>query len=97
MYQGRFKSYPIQADEHLLSACRYVERNPLRAVLVQRAETWRWSSLWHRIKGSGQKLLAAGPVPLPLGWQEYMKRGGDGSGVGDLASLDGAGDAVRGR
>jgi putative transposase len=31
LYQGRFKSFAIQADEHLLTVCRYVERNPLRA------------------------------------------------------------------
>jgi len=68
LYQGRFKSFPIQADEHLLTVCRYVERNPLRAGLVRRADTWRWSSLWHRVKGSGQTLLAGGPAPLPEDW-----------------------------
>src|SRR6187402_1741820 len=34
VYQGRFKSFPIAADEHLLSVLRYMERNPLRAELV---------------------------------------------------------------
>src|SRR5262249_8247 len=68
LYQGRFKSFPIQADESLLSVCRYVERNPLRAGLVRQAETWRWGSLWHRVKGSGQMLLAGGPGALAWGW-----------------------------
>jgi putative transposase len=45
LYQGRFKSFPIEADDHLLSVLRYVERNPLRGKLVRRAENWRWSSL----------------------------------------------------
>jgi putative transposase len=45
IYQGRYKSVPIQTDDHLATACRYVERNPLRANLVNRAELWRWSSL----------------------------------------------------
>jgi len=72
LYQGRFKSFPIQADEHLLTVCRYLERNPLRAGLVRRAEHWRWSSLWHRVKGSGETLLAAGPVPLPARWLEEV-------------------------
>src|SRR5262245_49854312 len=49
LYQGRFKSFPVQQDEHLLSVCRYVERNPLRAKLAKRAENWRWSSLWQRL------------------------------------------------
>jgi len=27
VYQGRFKSFPVQDDEHFLAVCRYVERN----------------------------------------------------------------------
>ena len=45
LYQGRFKSFPIERDEHLLAVLRYVERNPLRAKLVERAEMWPWCSL----------------------------------------------------
>jgi len=45
VWQGRFKAFPIEQDEHLLTVLRYVERNPLRAELVKRAELWRWSSL----------------------------------------------------
>ncbi len=45
LYQGLYKSFPIQQDEHFLTVCRYVERNALRANLVKRAEDWPWSSL----------------------------------------------------
>jgi len=45
VYQSRFKAIPIQSGEHLLTAWRYIERNPLRASLVTRAEQWTWSSL----------------------------------------------------
>ena len=48
LYQGRFKSFPVQSDEHYLTVCRYVERNALRANLVERAEDWKWGSLWAR-------------------------------------------------
>ena len=41
VYQGRFKSFPIQDDDHFLTVCRYVERNALRAKLVNKAEKWR--------------------------------------------------------
>ena len=41
LYQGRFKSFPIEEDDHLWTVLRYVERNALRANLVQRAEEWR--------------------------------------------------------
>ncbi len=55
LYQGRFKSFPVQSDEHLLVACRYVERNALRAGLVDRAEAWPWGSLAR---------MSAAPPPL---------------------------------
>src|SRR5262245_12714084 len=69
LYQGRFKSFPVQADDHYFTVLRYVERNPLRAGLVERSADWRWSSLWHR----GQRtrpawLCGDGPRPLPRGW-----------------------------
>ena len=54
VYQGRFKSFPVQADEHLRTACRYVERNPLRAGLVKgSARRWRWSSAAPRAPKDG--------------------------------------------
>jgi len=46
LYQGRFKLFPVEQDDHFFSVCRYVQRNPLRAGLVSRPELWRWSSLW---------------------------------------------------
>jgi putative transposase len=45
LYQGRYKSFAVQDDAHLTTVLRYVERNPLRAGLVRRAEAWRWSCL----------------------------------------------------
>jgi putative transposase len=45
VWQGRFKSFPIQQDGHLLTAIRYVLRNPVRAGLVEHAVDWPWSSL----------------------------------------------------
>jgi putative transposase len=41
LYQGRYKSFPVQSGEHLLTVCRYVERNAPRANLIQRAEEWK--------------------------------------------------------
>src|SRR5262249_36460352 len=40
---GPFQSLPDPEDGHLLSVLRYIERNPLRAGLVTRAEDWPWS------------------------------------------------------
>ncbi len=74
LYQGRFKSFPVQRDEHFLTVCRYVERNPLRAGLVVRAEEWRWSSLWRRNAGSRERTtwLANWPMSRPPGWVQWV-------------------------
>jgi putative transposase len=74
LYQGRFKSFPVEADQHFLTVCRYVERNALRAGLVGRAEDWRWGSLWRRERGAGedQDLLTAWPVPVPSDWLAWV-------------------------
>lgn len=76
VYQGRFKSFAIQADEHLLKVCRYVERNAARAGLVERAEDWRWSSVWrwrqreHEDQFDPPMVLSDWPVRggRPRGW-----------------------------
>jgi putative transposase len=61
IYQGRFRAFPIQDDGHLLTVLRYVERNPLRANLVERAENWPWSSLHPTPKGTNTPTLDPGP------------------------------------
>ncbi len=68
VWQGRFKAFPIEHDEHLLTVLRYVERNPLRAMLVRRAEAWAWSSLAWRPNGRRPELLADWPVACPRNW-----------------------------
>src|SRR5271157_4983805 len=45
LYQGRYKCFPVETEEYFYQVVRYVERNALRANLVERAESWRWSSL----------------------------------------------------
>lgn len=72
VWQGRFKAFPIEQDEHLLSVLRYAERNALRARLVRKAENWHWSSLRLRQPGADGSLLARGPVPLPSNWRELV-------------------------
>jgi REP-associated tyrosine transposase len=74
LYQGRFKSFPVQDDEHLLSVLRYVERNPVRANLVRRVQDWRWSSAWRRHRGTrkSQQVLSAWPRRRPAHWLDYV-------------------------
>jgi putative transposase len=76
LYQGRFKSFLVETDDHLLTVCRYVERNALRANLVRKAENWRWGSLWRYRYGdqAEQTLLSEWPVNRPRNWVGYVNR-----------------------
>lgn len=68
VYQGRYKSFPIQTDEHYLTVARYVERNAKRAHLVKRAEQWRWCSLWRRMNPNSNRGDRAGEMPRLTRW-----------------------------
>jgi len=77
LYQGRFKAFPIEEDDHLYTVLRYVERNPLRAALVKRAQDWRWCSLWHRGGTELDRvrpLLHPWPLPLPNDWLKRVNQ-----------------------
>jgi putative transposase len=84
LYQGRFKSFPVASDEHFFTVCRYVERNPLRANLVERAEDWRWSGLWHRSHPGNLLTLADWPLGPPNDWLHHVNQPHT---VAELASL----------
>jgi REP element-mobilizing transposase RayT len=77
LYQSRFRSFPIQQDHHFLSVCRYVERNPLRANLVAKAQDWRWSSLWTRPDRPSTigVLLSPWPVEIPPPMDDHGESG----------------------
>jgi putative transposase len=70
---GRMRLFSKQED-YFHPLVRYVERNVLRAALVERAEAWRWSSLWRRTSGTPEQRqwLSAWPVALPKNWREFV-------------------------
>jgi len=74
VYQGRFKSFPVENDKYFYQVVRYVERNALRANLVTRAEAWQWGSLWIRQFGSAEhhEMLSDWPVARPRRWLQYL-------------------------
>ncbi len=76
LYQGAYKFFPVQNDDHFLTVCRYVERNALRAGLVKRAEDWQWSSLWLRLNGDPRDgpALSAWPVARPRNWLSWVNQ-----------------------
>jgi putative transposase len=74
VYQGRFRAFPIQADRHFYNVCRYVEQNPIRAKLVDRAEEWAWSSASARCRKCNLIELAPWPIPQPTDWLDYVNQ-----------------------
>ena len=69
LYQGRFKSFPIQSESYYLNALRYVESNAFRAGLVESSSHWIWSSLAIRTGLAKDSVtISDGPVELPDGW-----------------------------
>ena len=76
LYQGRYKSFLIQKDNYFLQLCRYIESNALRAKLVQRAEDWKWSSLWRRehVNNKQKEILSPWPIEIPY---NYLKQVND--------------------
>ena len=70
IWQGRFKNFPIEQDDHLLRVLRYVEANAVRANLVRRAEDWSWGSLATRDDQAPE--LTESPVSRPECWLEYV-------------------------
>jgi REP-associated tyrosine transposase len=94
VYQGRFKSFPVQTDEHFLTVARYVERNAMRAGLVERAEHWQWSSLWRLLREDGKPsgILSQWPMGRPKDWVDFVNKSERESELEDLRS-----SAQRGR
>jgi putative transposase len=80
LYQGRYKSFPVQTADYFYQAVRYVERNALRSNLVTRAESWPWSSLRHWSRNGGvndqslklSNLICSWPLPRPNDWPNLV-------------------------
>ena len=72
VWQGRFKAFPVQEDEHLLTVLRYVERNPLRAGLTTGLLDWTWSSLAIHRQQERPAWYSSGPVPRGKDWLKHV-------------------------
>ena len=84
LYQGRYKSFPVQTEDYFYQVVRYVERNALRANLAKRAESWPWSSLGRRLRFRANMLMiqtfnfsdlcAPWPLPRPDNWLDLVNQ-----------------------
>ena len=73
LWQGRFLSYPLD-EKHLYSAMRYIERNPVRAGIVEKAEDYAWSSARAHIYGYNDHLVSGNFDKVGfVNWADYLK------------------------
>jgi len=91
VYQGRYKSFPIETDAYFYQVVRYVEANARRAKLVTAPDLWQWSSLWRREHGdrAARKWLSKWPLPQPREWLRVV------SGVQPKSQLEQIRQSVR--
>lgn len=77
LWQERFHSFPMD-EAHLLSAVRYVERNPVAARLCQRPDDWRWSSAAAHLRGRDDGLVEVEPMLSRVdNWAVYLSETAD--------------------
>jgi putative transposase len=78
LWEGRYKSSPIETDSYLLACCRYVELNPVRASMVAAPEDYRWSSYRAKVGMRCDEILDFDPCYLGLAehrkerWRRYV-------------------------
>lgn len=74
LWQGRFKSLLIEKDSYLIACARYIERNPVRAKMVEKAEDYRWSSYLYYVNGKNNPLLDRDPLYQGLGVDDKKRQ-----------------------
>lgn len=66
LFQGRYKSFPIEKDDYLLECGRYIERNPLRANMVKELSDYHFSSFNFYAKGKKDDIITSDPLYTSL-------------------------------
>ena len=74
LWEGRYKSSPVQTEQYFLSCCRYIELNPVRAGMVVCPDQYHWSSYRARKYGAGHDWLDMHGCYVALGESEKERR-----------------------
>jgi putative transposase len=67
LWEGRYRTAPIDSDAYFFDRGRYIELNPVRARMVARPVKWRWSSYGAHAHGAADALVAEHPLYRALG------------------------------
>ncbi|MDP2804818.1 MAG: transposase, partial [Gallionellaceae bacterium] len=74
LWEGRFKSSLVQAEEYMLTCMRYIELNPVRANMVNDPAQYRWSSYRHNGLGQVDERIAPHSLYLSLGKDDAIRQ-----------------------
>lgn len=75
VYQGRYKSFPVQDDAHFSTLMRYVQRNPVKAGLVKQVQDWKWSSLYDgTTPGAPRVPICNWPIRRREDWLQWVNQ-----------------------
>jgi putative transposase len=74
LWEGRFKSCPVESERYFLVCHRYVELNPVRAEMVGDPGDFAWSSYRSNAFGHADDLVTPHPLYMELGGVESERR-----------------------
>lgn len=74
LFEGRFRSSPVDSERYLFACMRYIELNPVRAGIVTAAHLYRWSSYRGNVGAIDDRLLTAHPLFASLGVSEQERK-----------------------
>jgi putative transposase len=74
LWEGRYKSSPVDDDTYLLACCRYIEMNPIRARMVATPLDYPWSSYRDRVGHSDHGCLDSMHPYIELGVTDQERR-----------------------
>lgn len=66
LWEGRYRATLIDSDRYLLTCCRYIESNPVRAKLAMEPAGYRWSSYAANAHGVPDEIVSPHPLYLEL-------------------------------
>ena len=75
LWEGRYRSGPVDSDRYLLTCYRYIELNPVRAGFAKAPGEYRWSSFHHNARGARGDVVTPHTTYLSLGKSDAARLG----------------------
>lgn len=74
LWEGRYRATLVDSDYYFLAVSRYIELNPVRAVMVDHPAAYRWSSFHANALGKAIQLWQPHPSYLALGSSSELRQ-----------------------